>query len=432
MVAVLFIGQLGETAVASVSLANQVFFLLNLMVFGVVSGCSIFIAQLWGKKDIRNIRRVVSLTFKLAMGVAIFFTTLGFFFPHAVLHIYSNDPEVIARGGRFLHIICWTYIFFAITMVLSSASRSTGNVRLPLFVSTSALGIEVLLAFPLIFGMKVIGLPAMGIDGFAVAALVARILECGALVFFTYRNKENPIRVGLRELFEWDWKFNVTVLKPVLPVIANETLWSFGITAYNAIYGHISTDAVAAMNIVATIDQLAFVVFLGLGTATSIMVGNLIGRGENEKAFTYAGRSIFMQMSGAMLMGVLVYLFGPYIFNLYKVSPSVVENARAIITVMSMGMWIRASNHVIIIGILRAGGDTRFSLILDGVVIWCIGVPAAALGAFAFHLPIYYVYALTLTEEACKLGIGLWRYLSRRWINDMTHRVELISPLEIE
>ncbi len=431
MIAVLFIGQLGETAVASVSLANQVFFLLNLMVFGVVSGCSIFIAQLWGKKDVHNIRRVVSLTLKLAMGVAVFFTALGFFFPQTVLHIYSNDPEVIARGGRFLHIICWTYGFFAITMVLSSASRSTGNVRLPLFVSTTALGIEVLLAFPLIFGVKAIGFPALGIDGFAIAALIARILECVAMLFFTYRNLDNPIRVGLRELFEWDWKFNITVLKPVLPVIANETLWSFGITTYNAIYGHIGTDAVAAMNIVSTIDQLAFVIFLGLGTSTSILVGNLIGKGEKDRAFTYAGRSLVLQMSGAMIMGVIVFLFGPFIFHLYKVSPSVVENARAIITVMSMGMWIRASNHVIIIGILRAGGDTRFSLVLDGLVIWCVGVPAAALGAFLFHLPIYYVYALTLTEETFKAGIGLWRYFSRRWINDMTNRVQSISPVEV-
>jgi putative MATE family efflux protein len=432
MIAVLFIGQLGETAVASVSLANQVFFLLNLMVFGVVSGCSIFIAQLWGKKDVHNIRRVVSLMLKLALSVAVFFTALGFFFPETVLHIYSNDPEVIARGGQFLHIICWTYLFFAVTMVFSSASRSVGNVHLPLFVSTSALGIEVLLAFPLIFGVKSIGLPALGINGFAFAALIARILECGAMLFFVYRNKENPARVGINELFEWDWKFIATVLKPVLPVIGNETLWSLGITTYNAIYGHISTDAVAAMNIVSTIDQIAFVLFLGLGTATSILVGNQIGRGDRDKAFISAGRSLVIQASGAMIMGVFVFLFGPKIFQLYKVSPSVVADARAIITVMSMAMWIRASNHVIIIGILRAGGDTRFSLVLDGLVIWCVGVPAAALGAFVFHLPIYYVYALTLTDETVKNIVGLWRYFSRRWINDMTHRVQSISPVEVD
>ena len=132
-----------------------------------------------------------------------------------------------------------------------------------------------------------------------------------------------------------------------------------------------------------------------------------------------------------MVMGVMVYLFAGNIFLLYKVSPEVVANARAILTVMSMGMWIRASNHVIIIGILRAGGDTKFSLILDGLVIWIIGVPVTAMGAFIFHLPIYFVYALTLSEEFTKASIGLWRYFSKRWINDLTYRVEAISPAEV-
>lgn len=430
LIAVLFIGQLGEAAVASVSLANQVFFLLNLMVFGATSGCAIFIAQLWGKKDVHNIRRVVGVTVKLALAAASFFTLIGFFFPETVLHLYSNDPEVIRRGGDFLHIICWTYGFFAISIVFSMANRSTGNVHLPLYVSTTALAVEVGLAIPLIFGVKFLGIQAMGINGFAWAALVARILECSALLFFTYRDKSSPVRVGLGELLEWDWKFIKTILKPVLPVIGNETLWSLGITTYNAIYGHIGTEAVAAMNMVQTIDQIAFVLFLGLGTATSIMVGNLIGKGEKAKAYTYGGRSLFLQMSGAMGMGVLVYLLAGNIFLLYKVSPEVIANARAILTVMAMGMWIRASNHVIIIGILRAGGDTKFSLLLDGFVIWLIGVPATAIGAFVFHLPIYFVYALTLTEEFTKASIGLWRYFSKRWINDLTYRVEAISPVE--
>lgn len=431
LIAVLFIGQLGETAVASVSLANQIFFLLNLMVFGVTSGCAIFIAQLWGKKDVHNIRRVVGVTIKLAIAAALFFTVVGFFFSRTVLHIYSNDPEVIRQGSEFLRIICWTYGFFTISIVFSMANRSTGNVRLPLYISTSALAVEVILAIPLIFGVKWLAIPAMGINGFAWAALVARILECGALLFFTYKDRSNPVRVGLVELREWDWKFIKTILKPVLPVIANETLWSLGITTYNAIYGHIGTDAVAAMNMVQTIDQIAFVLFLGIGTATSIMVGHLIGKGENGRAYVYGGRSLFLQATGAMLMGLMVYLFAGNIFQLYKVAPEVVANAKAILTVMSLGMWVRASNHIIIIGILRAGGDTKFSLILDGLVIWFIGVPATALGAFIFDLPIFFVYALTLTEEVTKASIGLWRYFSKRWINDLTRRVESISPIEI-
>ncbi len=431
LISVLFIGQLGEVAVASVSLGNQIFFLLNLMVFGITSGCGIFVAQLWGKRDVHNIRRVMGVTIKLALAAAIFFTVVGFLFSEAVLHLYSNDPEVIRRGGDFLRIICWTYGFFTLSIVFSMANRSTGNVRLPLYVSTTALAVEVALAIPLIFGVNWLGIPAMGINGFAWAAIVARILECSALLFFTYRDKNSPVRVGLHELLEWDWKYFKTIFKPVLPVIANETLWSLGITTYNAIYGHIGTDSVAAMNMVQTIEQIAFVIFLGIGTATSIMVGHLIGKGDKEQAFIYAGRSLILQASGAMVMGLLVYLFAGNIFQLYKVSPQVIANAKAVLAVLSMGMWVRSSNHVIIIGILRAGGDTRFSLILDGFVIWLIGVPATAIGAFIFHLPIYLVYALTLSEEVTKFSIGLWRYFSKRWINDMTNPLEAVSPVEL-
>jgi putative MATE family efflux protein len=361
--------------------------------------------------------------------VALFFWTIAIFFPSTALRIYTTDTAVIEIGSRYLRIFGWSFGFFVITAVFSVASRSTGNVRLPLAVSTSALGLNILIAYPLIFGVKAIGLPALGVEGAAVAGLIARILECTAMLFFAYRDKTSPIAASLHDIYEIDWKFIKTVMKPVLPVIANEILWSLGITTYNAIYGHIGTDAVAAINIVGTIDQMAFVAFLGLGTATAIMVGNLIGQGKKEKAFIYGGRSLVIQSTGAMLMGVLVYFFAGNIFQFYKVSPIVIENARAILTVMALGLWIRASNHAIIIGILRSGGDTRFSLVLDGLVIWFVGVPVTAAGAFLFGLPIYFVYALTLSEEATKLAVGIWRFFSKRWINDLTQKVEEISPV---
>jgi Na+-driven multidrug efflux pump len=238
-----------------------------------------------------------------------------------------------------------------------------------------------------------------------------------------YWNRLNPSAASLGDLLELDFKFMVSVLKPVLPVIANEFLWSMGITTYSAIYAHIGTSAIAAINIVATIDQLAFVVFLGIGSATAILVGNLIGQGENEKAYRYAGRSLGLQIIGAALMGLLVYHFAGNLFRFFKVSPEVIAAARSILTVLALGMSVRSANHVIIIGILRSGGDTRFSLVLDGFVIWLVGVPVTAAGAFLFHLPIHLVYALTLSEEIAKFAVGLGRYFSKKWINDLTNRV---------
>ena len=423
MVGVIMIGQLGETSIAAVGLANQVWFLLNLLLFGIVSGCAMFVAQLWGKKDIPNIRRVLGLAVKLGLIAALVFWALATFFPGAVLRLYTEDAAVIELGSQYLYIYGWSYGFYAISTAYSVSLRSTGYVRLPLAVSTAALGLNILIAYPFIFGWETVGLPALGVNGAAIAGLIARVLECLAMLGVVYWDRLNPSAASPRDLLELDFKFMVSVLKPVLPVIANEFLWSMGITTYSAIYAHIGTSAIAAINIVSTIDQLAFVVFLGIGSATAILVGNLIGQGENEKAYRYAGRSLGLNITGAALMGLLVYLFAGNLFQLFKVSPEVIVDARNILTVLALGMSVRSANHVIIIGILRSGGDTRFSLVLDGFVIWLVGVPVTAAGAFLLHLPIHLVYALTLSEEVTKFAAGLVRYFSRKWINDLTNRV---------
>ena len=423
MVGVIMIGQLGETSVAAVGLANQVWFLLNLLLFGIVSGCAMFVAQLWGKKDIPNVRRVLGLAVKLGLIAALVFWTLATFFPGAVLRLYTEDAAVIELGSQYLCIYGWSYGFYAISAAYGVNLRSTGYVRLPLAVSTAALGLNILIAYPFIFGWEAVGLPALGVNGAAIAGLVARVLECLAMLGAVYWDRLNPSAASLRDLLELDFKFMASVLKPVLPVIANEFLWSMGVTTYSAIYAHIGTSAIAAINIVSTIDQLAFVVFLGIGSATAILVGNLIGQGENEKAYRYAGRSLGLQITGAALMGFLVYLFAGNLFHFFKVSPEVIVDARNILTVLALGMSVRSANHVIIIGILRSGGDTRFSLVLDGFVIWLVGVPVTAAGAFLFHLPVHLVYALTLSEEVTKFAVGLGRYFSRKWINDLTKRV---------
>jgi Na+-driven multidrug efflux pump len=257
------------------------------------------------------------------------------------------------------------------------------------------------------------------------------VLECIVLLSLIFRNRASPVAVSTRDVLYFDWVFIRRVMKPVLPVIGNEFLWSMGITTYNAIYGHVGTSALAAINIVSSIENIAFVLFLGIGNATAIMVGNLIGQGSTEKAYTYAGRSLVIQMSGAFVIGMLVMLIAPGVLQFYRVTPEVIDFARKSLIVLGLGLTIRAGNHSIIIGIMRSGGDTRFSLVVDGLVIWLLGVPFTAAGAFLFHLPVYFVYALTLTEEVTKFVLGVRRYLSRKWINDLTTRVSEVDPTSL-
>ncbi|HSQ16893.1 MAG TPA: MATE family efflux transporter, partial [Anaerolineales bacterium] len=199
---------------------------------------------------------------------------------------------------------------------------------------------------------------------------------------------------------------------------------ALGIAAYNVVYARIGTESIAAMNIAASIDNLAFVIFIGLGNACAILVGNRIGAGEEKLAFRYAGRSLGLGMAGGLVVGGLILAFSPLILDIYKVSPQVVDYTRKVLIIIAVFLWLRVSNLILFIGVFRSGGDTRFGFFLDAGTIWVVGVPLAVLGAFVFHLPVYFVYLMVMMDELTKFVVGLWRYLSRRWIHNLAGMVE--------
>jgi len=421
MASVVMIGQKGDVAVAAVGLAGQIFFLLNLVLFGLGSGTAIFTAQLWGKGDVKNIRKVLGLSLRMSLGMALVFFLLSQFIPEQLLGIYSTDAQVVAVGAGYLRIFSWSFFFYAITFGYMFIMRSTGNVRLPMFVSIISLIINAVLTYGLVFGKFL--LPEMGVNGAAVAIVIARAVECILLVISAYIDRASPSAATLSELTFFDWIFAWKIMRPVIPVALNEIFWSFGITTYNIIYARMGTESIAAINIFSTVDNLAFVFFIGLGNATAVIVGNKIGAKDEKNAYTYAGRSIGLAMILGVLTGALVLLVRSPVLSLYNVSPQVTESTYKILTIAALAIWLRASNMMIIIGTLRSGGDTIYSLVLDGFVIWLVGVPLAALGAFYFMLPIEWVYFLVLSEELTKFVFGLQRYFSRRWINNLAQVV---------
>jgi putative MATE family efflux protein len=418
MLGVIFVGQKGDAAVAAVGLAGQIAFLLNLVHFGIISGAAMFTAQFWGKRDIPNLRRVLGLCLMLAIAASLIFFTLSQLLPAQILSIYSKDPVVVELGTGYIRIFSWTFLFFAITFSYALVMRSTGDVRTPTAISVGALLISTVLSYALIFGK--FGLPELGIQGAAVAAVIARFLECVTLLTIIY-TRQSPVAASLRELTGFDRVFFGRVIKPMWPVILNELFWSLGITTYNIIYGRMGTQSYAAINIVSTIEQVAFVVFIGISNATSVLVGNRIGAGQEDEAYRYAGRSLGIGVVGGMLLGVLLQLVKAPVLSLYNVSPEVIQNAGSLINVVTFFLWVRVNNMTTVVGILRAGGDTRFSLFLDGIIIWIVGVPMAYLGAFVLDFP---VYLCAMSEEAAKWVLGINRYFSRKWINNLTVHVE--------
>ncbi len=418
MIDVLMVGRLGETSVAALGLANQIFFLLILFLFGVTSGMAIFTAQYWGKGDIENIRKVLGICLAFAVLVATGFTLAATLIPQTLMSFYTEDREVIRLGSEYLRIVGLSYVMMAIAVSYISVLRSITMVKLTMVVAVIALGLKTILGYLLIFGIG--PFPELGVRGAAIGTAFGWTFECILLLILVYVQK-TPLAANPLTFFRFSRPFAMNVLKTSMPAAINEVLWSLGITTYNAVYGHIGTDAIAAVNINATIEEMVFVLFMGLGNACAIMVGNKIGSGGKDMAFEYGRRFLILGVSMSVMGGLIVLSVRNVVIGLYPLSPSGSLNLYGLMTVYAFSNWLRVFNFMLFIGALRAGGDTRYSMFTELFSIWVVGVPAALIGGFVLDLPVYGVYALVLLEEAVKAVIVFRRFLSRRWIHDLVN-----------
>ncbi len=412
----LIVGQINETAVAAVGLASQILFLLHLFHFGVGSGAAIFSAQFWGRGDRPNVQRVLGLALLLAVGGSLLFALAALLAPAFLLSLYSNDPAVVALGSRYLRLASLSYIPTAISSMYGIILRSTGFVRTPMAVSMGALSFKTALTYALVFGT--VGLPALGLEGAGVALTIARWLECIVLVWLTY-HFDLPAAARLRQLFDISRALVGRFIRTSLPVIVGEIVWSLGITVYAGIYARISTDSFAAFNIAGTIENVALVPFIALGHTAAVMIGQRIGAGETGAARLFANRFLRLATAGALLMALLMFLLGQPLLGLYRIADATRAEAWRVIIVMVLVLWIKAGNMMMIVGILRSGGDTRFALFSDTGPMWIVGVPLALIGAFVLRLPIYWVVAMVMFEEALKFALSVWRVTSNRWVHDV-------------
>ncbi|MCC6986635.1 MAG: MATE family efflux transporter [Anaerolineales bacterium] len=418
MIDVIMVGQLGEASIAALGLSNQVFFVFILLLFGLTSGMAIFTAQFWGKGEVDPIRKVLGMSILITSTIALLFTLAATLAPHIVLSFYTEDAEVINIGASYLGIVGFSYIPVAIATSYIATMRSIHLIKMTVIATVSALVFKTILGYVLIFGIG--GMPALGVRGAAIGTASGWTLELVLLLILVYAGK-TPLAANPLTFFSFDLSFLGRVLKTTLPALANEMFWSLGITTYNAVYARIGTESIAAINVNATIEELAFVVFMGLGNACAVMVGNRIGAGKSGEAYETVRRVLILSVLSAWLVGLAVILARNLVVGLYDLSPGGAHNVRMLMLVMGLVLWIRIFNFITFIGAMRAGGDTRFALFMELGSIWLIGVPAAYIGAFVLHLPVYIVYLMVILEELVKMFASGWRVYSRKWIHDLVN-----------
>lgn len=412
----LMIGQLGENEVAAVGVANQVFFLFNLVANGAAAGCSIFLSQFWGGGDRRSVHKVVGLGLLMNLCIGLLFTGAACAFPGPIIGLFSDDQAVISLGIEYLLLAALSYAFTSVSFLLAGAMRSVGKAWPPMIISAGAVLVNIALNQVFIFGE--LGAPAMGVRGAALATLIARVVEMALMLVFCFL-PSSPLRGRLREYISFTPAFTGKVLLKTLPIQLNESCWAVGTMLYVRAYGHIGTHAIAASQICNTVQNLFMVACFSLASSSLVMIGNQIGAGRREQAVIYSRRFSKLALLVGLILGIAVALSAPAILTLFKVSEQAARAAVAMLRIFSLIAPIRVLNVVLIVGVFRGGGDAGFSLAAEGITMWTIGVPLAFLGAVTLRLPVEQVVLLITLEEIVKCVIALFRLRSNRWLHEV-------------
>lgn len=412
------VGKLGEPEIAAVGIANQYFLFFIMFVFGMCAGCSVFISQFWGKRDIGNIKRIIGVGLGSATLVSLAFMIIGWLAPEKIIGIFNNDPQVIQLAAGYLRIVLISYVFTGITLVYNFSFRSIGNTVQPMIISGLALLCNACFNYLFIFGK--LGAPAMGVDGAALATVIARVFEAVVLVGSVYWSK-STLAASVAELTDLTPEFIKNAYRIILPVVLNDTCWGLGVMVYAAVYGRMGTQAVAVVQICNTVSNLFMVVIFGMSSAAAVMVGNSIGAGDEALGRSYAKKFSILGVTAGVGLGLLLAVAAPLVLGLFNVSSEARREALMILYIISLVYFIRVFGMILIVGILRGGGDAKQAFLIEGFTMWFIGVPLTILGAFLFRLPVSSVYALAILEEIVKCILGVMRLKSGRWLKNVTH-----------
>lgn len=414
---VIMLGKVSETVLSGASLGNQVYFILNLILFGLSSGASVLVAQYWGKKDMESIETVFGMAMKISCLVGALFTVVTFFFPTELMHIFSNEADVINEGAKYLRIVCLSYVISAITMVYLNTMRCVEKVMIATWTYLLSMITNIVINGILIFGL--FGFPRLEVEGAAIGTVIARLAELTLVIIYNiFVNKTLPFKFSI--LFKKNKLLAKDFLKYSSPVILNELMWGLGISAVAAIIGHMGKSAVSANSVVQVTRQLAMVVAFGVSSATAIILGKSIGEGKTDEAKTYGDKFVLLSILTGLAGSVIILIVRPIAISVMSITPEAKELLSYMMLIMCVYVVCQSLNTTLIVGVFRSGGDTVFGLIADLVFLWGVSIFTGFLAAFVFKLDIHLVYLFLVADEVCKIPFTVARYKSYKWLKNIT------------
>lgn len=407
------IGQVSEAAFSGTSLANQVFFILTLVLSGIAGGSNVLISQYWGRKDRESIYKVLAYTYRCAIGLVMCIVIFSFFFPTTVLKIFSDNPELIEQGSLYLRSVCLSYLFFSISSITVQVLRSVQVVKIAMISSLTAVACNAVLNYLLIFGN--FGFPELGIVGAGIATTIARCIELVIVGIYVYRIDTN-LELRIHKLRHLDKNIRQLFFQKCGPVCANEAMWSLGESCVVMIIGRLGTSVVMAMGIFNVITQLSSVLMNGLNSAACVMIGNTLGAKKYDELQTL--RSYFQRLSLVVggIDGVIMLIAIPVALVIYPMNDETQILVKQILSVGAIIEIFKAFQCMNMMGILRGGGDVKFACMNDIIFLWGLALPLGLLCANVLNLPFILVFIAIKSDQVVKCFTSEWRIRKNHWI----------------
>ncbi len=420
----IMVGAVGTEQMTGVSIVNQLLFVFNLCIFGGLSGAGIFTAQFYGRQDHEGVRH--TFRFKLMLVLTLFvlsiavFTTMGEQLIHLYLHEGSETGDLAATaqyGAKYLRVMLWGLLPFAIQQAYASTLRETGETLLPMKAGIVAILVNFVFNYILIFGH--FGAPALGVEGAAIATVLSRWVECFIVVRWTHVHTDrNPFVLGAYRSMRVPAALTKDIFRRGMPLLVNEALWSAGMAMLTQSFSTRGLAVVAALNISSTISNLFNVVWMAMGTAVSIIVGQQLGANEFDKAKVSCWRILTFSVASAVGVGALMFLLAPLFPRLYNTTEEVRQIAAGVIRIVALAAPMHAFNHSSYFT-LRSGGKTWITFLFDSAYLWVVSIPLARLLSTGTMWPILVVYAICQFIDLIKLVLGATLLKKGVWVNNI-------------
>jgi putative MATE family efflux protein len=413
----LMLGGYSELSISAVTAANQVQFMLQMLVMGICEGIVVLSSQYWGQRRTMEIKQIVGIGMQTQMLLTAVYFLFVFFFPAQAARIITTDESVIAETVLYLRILCFSYLFFCVSSMLVSAMRVVETVRIGVIINITALVVNIVLNYILIYGK--LGAPAMGIRGAALATLISRVVECAVALVYVLRF-DQKLRLRVRDFFARDYTFLRDYLSVGLPVLLANLVWAISTTAQGAIIGRLGAQALAASGIADTLYKLLYVAGGSVSSISAVVIGKTVGEGDigKVKSYTYTLQVLYLAVGA--LSGLGLFLVTKPILSFYRISPETYAITKSFLLVLSITIIGSCYQVPCLTGIVRGGGDTRFVLVNDMIFQWLIVLPSSILAAFVFRLPPVFVYVFLKSDQILKCFVALVKVNRFRWIRMLT------------